>query len=57
MTMFVTKFKKLMKFERPQRIEIVKCESSKKEKNSIIFYKCKKLGHIKFESLMEKEGI
>ena len=32
-----------------QRIEMIKGESSKKEKDPIVCYECKKPGHIKFE--------
>ena len=53
--MFARKFNKFMRMKkfgngrRPQRIEMIKRGSSKREKDPIICYECKKLGHIKFE--------
>lgn len=44
MTTFARKFKRSMKFnkvKRPPRKGFIKGESSKKEKDSIIFYECK----------------
>ena len=56
--MFARKFNKFMrmrKFEngrKPQRKDMVKGESSRREKDPIMCYECKKLDHIKFESLL-----
>ena len=59
--MFARKFNKFIKMKKygnakkPQRREMIKRESSKKEKNPIVCYECKKLGHIKFECLLLKK--
>ena len=55
MTMFARKFNKFIRMKkfgngrRLQKRDMIKGESNKKEKDLIIFYECKKLGHIKFE--------
>ena len=63
MAMFARKFNKFMRMKRfgnarrPQRKEIMKGESSKKEKDPIVCYECKKPGHIKFECpLLKKQS-
>ena len=51
MAMFAKRFNKFMrtnKARRPPRKEMLKRDSSKKEKKQIICYECKKPGHIKF---------
>ena len=55
MTMFVRKFNRFMRMKKygngrkPQRREMSKGESSKREKDPIVYYEYKKSGHIKFE--------
>ena len=59
MAMFAKRFNKFMrmnKARRPPRKEIMKGDSSKKEKEPIICYECKKPGHIKFECPMWKKS-
>ena len=49
--------KKYGKGRRPQRREINKGESSKREKDFIVYYEYKKLGHTKFECpLLKKQS-
>ena len=61
MAMFSRKFKKFMRMKkfgngrRPQRRDMIKGESSKKEKDPIVCYECKKSGHIKFECPLLKK--
>ncbi|KAA3473878.1 zinc finger CCHC-type and RNA-binding motif-containing protein 1-like [Gossypium australe] len=62
MAMFAKKFKKFMKFNKAKRFtirDIIKGEPSKKEKEPIICYECKKSGHIKFDcpQLKKKEAL
>ena len=60
--MFARKFNKFIKMKkfgngrRPQRRDMMRGESRKKEKDPIVCYECKKPGHIKFECpLFKKE--
>ncbi|KAA3488200.1 Copia protein [Gossypium australe] len=60
MAMFAKKFKKFMKFNKAKRFpkrEIIKDEPNKNEKDQIVCYECKKLGHIKFDCpQLKKKG-
>ena len=53
--MFARKFNKYMRMKKygnarkPQRREMIKGESSKREKDPIVCYECKKPSYIKFE--------
>ena len=61
--MFAKKFNKFMKMKKyenkrmPQRREMSNGESSKREKNHIVCYECKKLGHIKFKCPLLKKQL
>ena len=61
MAMFARKFNKIMRMKKyanarkPQRREMIKEESSKKENDLIVCYECKKPGHIKFECPLLKK--
>ncbi|KAH1091403.1 hypothetical protein J1N35_018660 [Gossypium stocksii] len=51
MTMFARRFKKFIRSNKRRKFQMkegVKIESTK-EKDPIIYYECKKLGHIKFD--------
>ena len=61
--MFARKFNKYMRMKKygnakkPQRREMIKGESSKREKDPIVCYECKKPGHIKFKCpLLKKQS-
>ena len=61
MTMFARKFNKFMRMKkfgngrRPQRKDMIKGESRKRENDHIVCYECKKSGHIKFECPLLKK--
>ena len=62
MVMFARKFNKFMRMKKyknarkPQRKEMIKGESSKKENDQIVCYECKKSGYIKFECPLLKSN-
>ena len=57
MAMFAKRFNKFIKMRKDRRNQrIPKGDSSKKENNQIVYYKCKKLRHIKYDCPIWKKN-